>query len=185
MQYVLTDGADNVVKYPYSLVLFKKEHPHVSLPAVKDPDLSDFNVFPVEYVYPTYDNTIEKLLRPTATEVTKQPDGSWIATWRKVPLTVEDKQRAIDSEFETKALGAKRSRGFTGQEAMFAGHVYNEIQRWKIDNTQPTPLIDAIQAVFPGQTKVQIATMVETKYKAFLVEGVTRLAEKIEKQNNL
>lgn len=43
-----------------------------------------------------------------------------------------------------------------------------------------TPVIDAINAVFPGQTKLQVATTIESRSQSYLTTAATALATKIQ-----
>lgn len=68
---------------------------------------------------------------------------------------------------------------FSEVEKLLLVAVWTEVQRYRIDNTARTPLVDAIQAVFPGQTKAQIGTTIENRVENFLTSAATALANKI------
>ena len=69
--------------------------------------------------------------------------------------------------------------GFDLEEINILLAVYDEVKRYRIDNTAQTPLIDAVQTVFPGQTKSQIGTTIESRVESYLVASATALAQKI------
>jgi len=70
-------------------------------------------------------------------------------------------------------------RAFDPEEMNILLAVYDEVKRYRMDNTAETPLIAAIQTVFPGRTKAQIGTTIENRVQNYLVSAATALAQKI------
>ena len=68
---------------------------------------------------------------------------------------------------------------FTPIEKLVLLAAWTEVQRYRIDNTARTPLVDAFQAVFPGQTKTQVGVTIENRVENFLTTAATALAQKI------
>jgi hypothetical protein len=85
----------------------------------------------------------------------------------------------VEAAFRTSLKNARDAAVFTPAEKDILIAVYDEVKRYRIDNTAQTPLIDAIQAVFPGQTKAQIGTTIESRVESYLVASATALAQKI------
>lgn len=106
--YVLTDGKDTVIEYPYSESQLLLAHPNVSFPVpVPEQLLAAYNVFPVEDVdSPTEDTS-------TATVVLSHPikqGEGWIQNWTVTKLAKKDqadKLTAWRSEMTCHPLNGK------------------------------------------------------------------------------
>lgn len=83
--YVLTDGADTVVTYPYTIQQMIDDNPTISFP-VPTPDslAAEYNVFPVEATpQPSYDPMTQNL---NMVNPIKQ-GGVWTQQWTVTPAT--------------------------------------------------------------------------------------------------
>lgn len=86
--------------------------------------------------------------------------------------------RLRERQFEetVKSAGAQ----FSDAEKVVLLALYSEVKLFRSDNTADTPLIDAIKAqVFPGQTKAQIGTSIESRVQTFLTTAAVALANKM------
>jgi hypothetical protein len=80
MSYVLTDGSNNIVTYPYSIGLLRRDNPSVSFPASPtDEQIADWNVFPVtEEAQPSIDTLTEYITEGTPIFVTDHWEQTWV-----------------------------------------------------------------------------------------------------------
>lgn len=84
-------------------------------------------------------------------------------------------------------LDAKRSSlNFDEEETDIAVACYFEVKLIRLAlslgqpaNSVDTPVLDAFNAVFPGQTKLQIAQTIENRVENYLTVSATALANKI------
>lgn len=91
--YVLTDGGNTIVTYPYSIGQMISDNPTVSFP-VPTPDeiAAEFNTFPVEDTpQPTYDPMKQNL---ALVNPTKQ-GGVWIQQWSVTEATPEEQAERL------------------------------------------------------------------------------------------
>ena len=104
MVYVLTDGQDNLIKYPYSLTDLKIENTQVSFPkTITDEIAASLNCFPVTPgVKPAVDNTYT--VNYVASAV-KQND-QWVEQWVSTAATTEE----IEQRTSNKALEVRFER---------------------------------------------------------------------------
>lgn len=83
MYYVLTDSENNILKYPYTIGMLRKDNPMTSFPKqIAEQTLNDFGVFRIAEVKPEITSN-KKLSKPS------QPvyqEGQWKLIW-----TAEDK----------------------------------------------------------------------------------------------
>lgn len=88
MTHVLTDGLDNIVTYPYSIGLLRRDNPNVSFPAAPSNDvLAEWYVYPVTGVdAPTPDPINENVVENYPDLI----DGVWVQNWSLVPATPEE-----------------------------------------------------------------------------------------------
>jgi len=93
MYIKLIDGA--VVKYPYSVAMFRLDNPQLSLPDnVSDKTLESFGVFPVRAsLRPEVDYT-----KNVAEGVPAQQNGSWVQVWNVTDATAEEVAQRTDDE---------------------------------------------------------------------------------------
>lgn len=92
--------------------------------------------------------------------------------WETNEKPVLERKRAFRKALEI-------ATDFDVDEINILGHVYEEIQRYRMDQTIATPGINALAAVFPGQTKLQIAVKIENRFQNYLTAGATALGNKI------
>jgi hypothetical protein len=94
MFYVLTDGSDILVRYPYTLADLKRDNLSTSFPQViSDEIAADFNCFPVTPTDPpAYDYTVN-LERTAVLQSTE-----WVEQWISTPATPEEIQERTDNE---------------------------------------------------------------------------------------
>ena len=94
MFYVLTDGDDNVVRYPYTLTDLKRDNPGTSFTkTVGNEAAAAFNCFPVTPTEPpAYDHTVN-LERTAVLQSTE-----WVEQWISTPATPEEIQERTDNE---------------------------------------------------------------------------------------
>lgn len=69
-------------------------------------------------------------------------------------------------------------------DILLAGYMETKLVRLAValgqaPNTVETPVINAINAVFPGQTKLQVAQTIENRAQGYLTSAATALANKI------
>lgn len=85
--YVLTDGADNIVQYPWSLDQMISANPTVSFPVpVSDEIAAQFNTFPVvDTPQPVYDPMSQDL----SLENPNKQDGVWYEQWSVTSVSKE------------------------------------------------------------------------------------------------
>ena len=91
--YVLTNGRDTVVTYPYNVYQLYAANPNVSFP-VPTPDsiLAQYNVFPVEDTpQPPYNPMTQNiaLVNPT------KQGGQWIQQWSVTEATPEEQAQRL------------------------------------------------------------------------------------------
>lgn len=86
MFYVLTDGDDNVARYPYTLTDLKLDNPGTSFTkTVGNEAAAGFNCFPVTPADPpSYDHTVN-LERKAI-----QQGDHWVEQWISTPATAEE-----------------------------------------------------------------------------------------------
>ena len=96
MFYVLTDGDDNVVRYPYTLTDLKRDNPGTSFTkTVGNETAAAFNCFLVTPTDPpAYDHTVN-LERTAALQSTE-----WVEQWFTTPATSEEIAQRISNEEE-------------------------------------------------------------------------------------
>ena len=177
-KYVKTVGGVGgaVAAFPYYSANFKQDYPQVSRPQnVTDEWLANYDVYPVADVSePVYDPQTHKLER---NETPTFNGNEWELGWSVTPLTPE--------EAFTKAYASAGS-AFSGNEKLVLLGAYLEVKIVRLAilagqsaGSVNTPMLDAINAVFPGQTKLQVANTIETRAETFLTAAATALATKI------
>ena len=94
MSYVLTDGSNNIITYPYSIGLLRKDNLNVSFPSSPtDAQLAEWNVFPVQDTdYPSYNLITESVI--TANPIY---NNGWLQTWE----IIQNPQEEIDSRINS------------------------------------------------------------------------------------
>jgi len=96
MFYVLTDGDDNVVRYPYTLTDLKFDNPGISFPeTITDEVAANLNCFPVvpgtqPVIADTYTVNYEA-------SVVKQGD-QWVQQWVSTAATPEEIEERTDDK---------------------------------------------------------------------------------------
>lgn len=95
MTYILTDGNNNLLKYPYSIGLLKQDNPNISFPPnPTEEQLASCNVFILEDVSPPSSNVItQNLLEAEPTLV----DGVWKRCWLVVDASEEEVSERLES----------------------------------------------------------------------------------------
>ena len=161
--------------YPYSYEQLIKDNPTVSFPQIPTTVLLEtYGLFPVVIEDdPAYDPNTHKI---TVDALPTFEDPSWVLKKNVVSLSVDEVRDVERLKFRASERAA---RTFDYDEVVVLLAAYLETQLWRVDNTAATPLIDAINAVFPGQTKAQIGTTVENRVQSYLVASATALAQKI------
>jgi len=182
--WVKTDGAGNAVTYPYEINLLRQENPSTSFPRIITEEIAaSYDVYPVREVLVPFDSLEERHVR---TGVTPVFDGTeWVATLALVPLTEDQKRDAYARELNKVKKAKGNELGMGPDEWDVISSAYEEVCRWQIDNTIATPIIDALQTVFTGQTKTRIGTKVKTRYEAYITTAAVALAEKIQRVESL
>lgn len=106
MAYILTDGSNNIVTYPYSVGLLRGAYPNISFPAVPtDALLAEWNVFPVNSTtVPSINTLTQTVSEGTPVFVTDH----WEQTWVVDGLPPEE-QDAILAQFEESAQSTAAS----------------------------------------------------------------------------
>lgn len=99
MQYVLTDGNGQVLKYPYNKTLLQRDNKDISFSVINDAVMARYNAFPVREVTPTITETqkIERSSMPV------YQGGEWLL----VHVAVDKSQAEIDAYLESLRLSAR------------------------------------------------------------------------------
>ena len=85
MAYILTDGLDNIVTYPYSIGLLRRDNPNTSFPANPSLEvLAEWDVFPVEETEPPTIHVINENLIESSPNLA---DGVWTQAWIVSPAS--------------------------------------------------------------------------------------------------
>lgn len=115
-------------------------------------------------------------------ELTPQEEAEYVARtqdWETNVVPAQQRKQAF--------VEAKRSAlNFDEEETdiAIAGYLEVKLVRLAILMGQPansvdTPVLDAFNAVFPGQTKLQVAQTIENRVENYLTVSATALANKI------
>lgn len=182
--WVKTDGEGNALVYPYNLNRLRKDNPNTSFPRELSEELAaGFDVYPVTEVVPEHDPAEYKAVRDGVVPVLT--NGVWTATFVLVALSVGDKRgksiRTMSDELQT----SLNSSGLSDRELLVLSSAYGEVCHYLIDNSFPTPIIDAIHGEFPGLTKTQVGTKVKNRYETYIVEAAAALARNIKRQEQI
>lgn len=182
-QYVKTDGGSTIIEWPYSATKLKRDAYPSSVPRRPTlAQLAEFNVYPVVVNNtPTYNvNTEVAELNPTPSYT----GATWELGWTVRPLTNDELVGRAKSVFESTVEQAGSQ--YSEADKLFLLAAYLEVKMVRLGvllggsaGGIDTPMVDAINAVFPGQTKLQIGTTIENRVQPFLVTGATALANKI------
>lgn len=187
MSYVLSDGANTVITYPYTDALLKQDNPSTSFSnPLTDVQRADRNMFPVvELPQPVYDPTTQRI------ELQAAPvnnGGTWEIDWDTIALTAQEQQNYADKlAIQAFESGVDAEIGTLSENEKFAIlAMYNEVKRFRGDiaagataGALDAPLIDAYRAV-TGETRLQAATAIETRAEAKLTNLVTAFANKVQ-----
>lgn len=181
MVYVLTDGADNIVQWPAQKDTAKQLNPNVSFPRnPSDSLLAAWNLFPVSRLpVPAHDpNTQAASQAPAPVKNGSQWELGWVVR----NLTAEEisQQSIANAKEKFERTVRQAGSGFSDFDKTTLLALYSEIQMYRSNNTNQTPLLDAIKAqVFPAQPKQQIVAMVESRVQGFLTTAAVALGQKI------
>ena len=88
MAYVLTDGLDNIVTYPYSIGLLRRDNPNTSFPAnPTDALLAEWYVFPVVGSEPPVG---DRITENVVEDLPVLENGIWSQVWYTAPASPEE-----------------------------------------------------------------------------------------------
>lgn len=100
MAFILTDGLNNSVTYPYSIGLLRRDNPSVSFPAtMSNAQLAEWNVYPViDQPQPTIDTLLEYITEGTPV----YSGGDWLQTWVVNTYTTQEQSNVL-TQFQNSA----------------------------------------------------------------------------------
>lgn len=164
MYYVLTDQENNILKYPYTVGMLRKDNPNTSFhKQIADHVLESFNVHLVVEVKPEI-TAAQKLSKPS------QPvyqGGQWQLIWAVEDKTLEEIETELNQAKSNKLSQLHQSCD-NDLKQLATGYPERETQTWSIqleeakayltDNTTPTPFISA--ALRQGETVGQYAQLI-------------------------
>lgn len=132
MEYLKTDGAGGVLKYPYRLSDLKSENPAVSFPRdIPENTLADYNVFPVTVeAKPAFDGYTQYLTKNPPQDI----GGVWTVTW-----TVNDyTQQEIDDRVAGEVSGLTDRTTIDTALAMLVADIWRSLNTGVVPNQNPT-----------------------------------------------
>lgn len=182
MSHILTNGASTIVSYPYSIAQLRRDNPNTSFPRnMTAGQLAAYNVFDVVTLAKPAFNPDTQACEPNSTPTYSA--GVWELGWTTRPLTQSELAKKRDRRFVSEKEAA-RNFGEEESDILLAGYLEVKLVRLavllgKTPASVDTPVINAINAVFPGQTKLQIAQTVENRAQNYLTSAATALANKI------
>ena len=164
MYYVLTDSENNILKYPYTIGMLRKDNPNTSFhKQIADHVLESFNVHPVVEIKPEITST-QKLIKP---DIPVYQDTQWQLIWLIENKTAEELETELNLAKANKLSELYRScdadlkklaTGYPEREAQTWPVQLEEANRYLADNTSPTPFISA--ALKQGETVEQYANLI-------------------------
>lgn len=185
--YVLTNGSNVILQWPYSYRQLILDNPRTSFPRVPNLSrLADRNIFPVTVLdKPAFSKATQKVVQQAQPVLN---NGSWELGWDVVAMSPVEQQvyakSVATAQFEQTVSGA--GSNFSDQEKFVMTAAYLEVKMVRLGvlagqtpGSVDTPMLDAINAVFPGQTKLQIAQTIENRAQNYLTSAATALANKI------
>lgn len=154
-KYVLTDGSNNVVTYPYSLEKLAADHPEVSFSSDFFSNLSglaSFNVFPVNSSTPPTVNPLTETLEETIPHLVT---GVWYQQWL-VTVASPSEQAAryarfsAASDFQASRL-LNESNQYVLQAAMDGVDLHADLYSYRAALSSPSTLSGyPVSTVFPA-----------------------------------
>lgn len=185
--YVLTDGANNdVVTYPYSIGLLRRDNPAVSFPASPtDELLAEWNVFPVtEIVQPSVNTLIEYITEGTPFFGTDHWEQQWVVnTYNPVEeanvLAIFQQDVAAEAEFLFEATNKYITQALTeGLELTpeliaYRTALMNPVFLIGYPNNITWPTVPVSYFVGPGATKVASLEIESVTISGTMIIGST------------
>lgn len=185
--YLKTDGGLTVLKENYTFADFRADFPNTHLAKV-EPARTQFlatqNIFPVTILDKPAYNEATQLVELNAASTWNAGLSRWERDWTIRAMTPQELVARAIRKFDQDAVTTLSN--FSTNDIIALSLLYSEVKTVRaavaagaVIGNLDVPLVDAVNAVFPGQTRVQIATTVENKCQSIFVNLVTALAKKI------
>jgi len=148
MNYVKTDGADSVVKYPYTFADLRKDNPNTSFP--QNFTLDDMeNVFPVLVdPKPSIDASTQYVTMNAPQEIS----GQWRVTWTVTDYTAQELEGQAQAEADQMTAGSERDKAL----AMLIADIWQALNTGNVPNQNP------------NMTQAEARQMVRSRLEAHL-----------------
>lgn len=168
-----------VIQFPYEIRQLKQENPNTSFPSkLTAAGLAGFNVVEVTVRQkPQINPDIQRVQLSTTVE---RQGNSYSVGWDVVERSPADKAAIAKKKAQEKFDAAERGNLSVGEKLAVLS-LYDEYQRYKMDNTAPTPQLNDIKTyVYPQLTIDQIGAAIEGRALPYLKAAAVAWATKVQ-----